>query len=72
MDSSCTRKQKTWFSDNETLLDAAESNLILQSKIYQNWADSNPMLALTNICVIKVTIIGSDNGLTPGRRQPII
>ena len=27
---------------------------------------------VTNICVIKLTIIGSDNGFSPGRRQAII
>ena len=27
---------------------------------------------MTHICVVKLTIIGSDNGLTPGRRQAII
>ena len=27
---------------------------------------------MTHICVSKVTIIGSDNGLSPGRRQAII
>ena len=27
---------------------------------------------VTHICVIKLTITGSDNGLSPGRRQPII
>ena len=27
---------------------------------------------VTHICVLKLTIIGSDNGLSPGRRQPII
>ena len=27
---------------------------------------------VTHICVGKLTIIGSDNGLSPGRRQPII
>ena len=36
----------------------------------------NPMLnhggRVTHICVSKVTIIGSDNGLWPGRRQAII
>ena len=26
----------------------------------------------THICVTKLTIIGSDNGLSPGRRQAII
>ena len=39
----------------------------------------NPLISLLthwgrvmHICVIKQTIIGSDNGLAPGRRQPII
>ena len=27
---------------------------------------------VTHICVSKLTIIGSDNGLSPGRRQAII
>ena len=27
---------------------------------------------MTHICVVKLTIIGSDNGLAPGRRQAII
>ena len=27
---------------------------------------------MTHICVGKLTIIGSDNGLSPGRRQAII
>ena len=27
---------------------------------------------MTHICVVKITIIGSDNGLSPGRRQAII
>ena len=27
---------------------------------------------MTHICVINLTIIGSDNGLSPGRRQAII
>ena len=29
-------------------------------------------LVLTHICVSKLTILGSDNGLSPGRRQAII
>ena len=27
---------------------------------------------MTHICIVKLTIIGSDNGLSPGRRQTII
>ena len=37
--------KKAWFSENETLSDATESNTILRSIIYQNWANSSPMLA---------------------------
>ena len=33
--------KKHGFSENETLLDASESNIILQSLIYQNWANLN-------------------------------
>ena len=35
---------------------------------------SEPMMirSLTHICVIRLTIIGSDNGLSPGQRQAII
>ena len=44
-DSSYTWKQKTWFSDNETWSYATKYNTILQSIIYQNWAESSPMLA---------------------------
>ena len=41
----CTRKHyKAWFSENERLLDATESNTILGSIIYQNWANTGPML----------------------------
>ena len=29
-------------------------------------------IRVTHICVNKLTIIGSDNGLSPGRRQAII
>ena len=29
-------------------------------------------IRVTQICVVKLTIIGSDNGLSPGRRQAII
>ena len=36
---------KSMVSEYETLLDATESNTILQSIIYQNWADSSPVLA---------------------------
>ena len=41
-----------------------------------NWSELSSSLTywgrLTHICVSKLTIIGSDNGLLPGRRQAII
>ena len=36
------------------------------------YADSTHWGQVTHICVGKLTIIGSDNGLSPGRRQAII
>ena len=39
---------------------------IIWSKILTHWGRT------THICVSKLTIIGSDNGLSPGRRQAII
>ena len=44
---------------------------------YHNLLDSwsgliNSLGRLTHICVSKLTIIGSNNGLSPGRRQAII
>ena len=37
-----------------------------QAAILTHWG------RVTHICVVKLTIIGSDNGLSPGRRQAII
>ena len=39
------------------------------------WLDNGTLThwgRVTHICVSKLTIIGSDNGLSPGRRQDII
>ena len=51
----------------------------LQSVIIElcNWGVVQNILLthwgrVTHICVVKLTIIGSDNGLSPGRRQAII
>ena len=45
-------------------------------KIIPVWSPRSGSLThwgrVTHICVSKITIIGSDNGLTPGRRQAII
>ena len=40
--------------------------LCLMTDILTTWG------RVTHICVNKLTIIGSDNGLSPGRRQAII
>ena len=40
--------------------------MLLPQNILTHWGQ------VTNICVGKLTIIGSDNGLSPGRRQAII
>ena len=39
-----------------------------------SWAGNKPMLThwVTHLCVSNQTIIGSDNGLSPGQRQAII
>ena len=42
---------------------------------WQRWSQHKPLThwgRVTHICVDKLTIIGSDNGLSPGRRQAII
>ena len=49
------------FWDNEHKL-----SLIICFPILTHWG------RVTHICVTKLTIIGSDNGLSPGRRQAII
>ena len=36
------------------------------------WVQLTHWGRVTHICVVKLTIIGSDNGLSPGRRQAII
>ena len=73
-----------WFSMNWSMGNASEWNLklITTSSIEGNLeivvcGMSSIMLSpqcgrVTHICVSKLTIIGSDNGLSPGRRQAII
>ena len=41
-------------------------NTMAQGKFLTHWG------RVTHICISKITIIGSDNGLSPGRRQAII
>ena len=40
--------------------------------LYVVWCDLNHRGPVTHICASKLTIIGSDNALSPGRRQAII
>ena len=40
--------------------------LLLRRRLLTHWGRA------THICVSQLTIIGSDNGLSPGRRQAII
>ena len=40
--------------------------------LYVVWCDLTHWGPVTHICVSKLTIIGSDNALSPGRRQAII
>ena len=54
------------FRDQYTKMDVLLANKILQDFILTHWG------RVTHICVSKLTIIGSDNGLSPGRRQAII
>ena len=46
--------------------------ILLFSKILWSWCLLTHWGRVTHICVSELTIIGSDNGLAPGRRQSII
>ena len=46
--------------------------LLIISKVLVKWVTLTHWGRVTHICVSKLTIIGSDNGLAPGRRQTII
>ena len=58
-DGKIIREMGSWIGSNE-----AEGTA--PSRILTHWG------RVTHICVGKLTIIGSDNGLSPGRRQAII
>ena len=74
----------TWFFKNIFLIYRSQHAIVLYQKLWwRNWLDllyqcdvHSAMLThwgrVTHICVSKLTIIGSDNGLSPGRRQAII
>ena len=50
----------------DVLQHSSEGNLTEDVKILTHWG------RVTHICVGKLTVIASDNGLSPGRRQAII
>ena len=55
----------------ETYLEASHSNWINSTR-FPNLSHLTHWGRVTHICVGKLTTIGSDNGLSPGRRQAII
>ena len=56
-----------YFVKNANLFNYADDNsLSVNGKELTHWG------RVTHICVVKLTIIGSDDGLSPGRRQAII
>ena len=54
------------FKKTKTMHFPTVSKLLVQVYFLTHWG------RVTHICVNKLTIIGSDNGLSPGRRQAII
>ena len=51
---------------DDLVQDCNISSAFAMEKLQSHWG------RVTHICVTKLTIIGSDNGLSPGRRQAII
>ena len=51
---------------------AVQWNIILYTGLQQLGQNLTHWGRVTHVCVGKLTIIGSDNGLSPGRRQTII
>ena len=47
-------------------------NALCESMLPRNWVHLTHWGRVTHMCVSELTIIGSDNGLSPGRRQAII
>ena len=54
------------WSDTHIKLAQYNNNPFTDGQLLTHWG------RVTHICVSKLTIIGSDNGLSPGRRQAII
>ena len=58
-------------SQNRYNIDRTQDIMIVRNKAVRGFALTH-WGRVTHICVIKLTIIDSDNGLLPGRRQAII
>ena len=60
--------QTAWFQTAKSMINKSNVPvwLLLRAHYLTHWG------RMTHICVSKLTIIGSDNGLSPGRRQAII
>ena len=79
MTSSCLTKEAMWYKGAYIKYIYVCHQLIKAFVLVQNSKYTSPFTnklahwgRVTHICVIKLTIIGSDNGLSPGRRQAII
>ena len=57
-----------WWGENENFVQPMNSQVIG----YLSWVLLTHWGRVTHICISKLNIIGSDNGLSPGRRQAII
>ena len=65
----CRKIQKQWFLLKKLPFKMSSVNclpLCVSLNMYTHWG------RVTHICVSQLTIIGSNNGLSPGRRQAII
>ena len=76
--SNCFAIASTWQSSTETIRIKILMHGILISASPKRLTDLSTQTLLTHwgrvthICVVKLIILGSDNGLSPGRRQAII
>ena len=67
----CISNQNTIFFIPQNTFESVDCKM--EATLFRfHWADLTHCGRETHICVGKLTIIGSDNGLSPGRRQAII
>ena len=62
----------TWFDMPAVLKQRKYTDIFMFRQHYSSRSGLTHWGRVTHICVNKLTIIGSDNGLSPGRRQAII